>query len=375
MKYFVAILILYSLITSCKEECKTDCDRLIPPTKNISFIKGIDLSFTPMLEVYGTKFYVNGKSDDILQIAKSKGINTIRVRIWNNPSDKHSSLIEVAEFAKRIKAKGLRFWLDFHYSDTWADPGNQEKPKAWQGLDLNRLNDSVYQYTKSVINYFIQQNATPEFVQIGNEINQGFLWNEGKVKDPKDNTDANWPIMVNLLKSGVKAVRQSSPITKIIIHIAGYDIAEDYFTKLQKDSLDYDIIGLSYYPWWHGKSLDNLNLWIGRIESRINKPILIAETAYPFSLGWNDYTNNIVGDSTQTINEYPASKLGQAAFISNLSRLSQRRIHSGLCYWAPDWIAYKSNTATDASSWENLALFDFLNNATPALDSLGKDYK
>ena len=130
MKYIVAILVIYSLISSCKEECKTDCDDLIPPTKNVTFIKGLDLSFTPMLEEYGTKFYVNGKSDDILQIAKSKGINTIRVRIWNNPADKHSSLVEVAEFAKRIKAKGLRFWLDFHYSDTWADPGHQEKPKA-----------------------------------------------------------------------------------------------------------------------------------------------------------------------------------------------------------------------------------------------------
>lgn len=374
MKYFVAILILYSLISSCKDECNIDCVEM-KPDSNPTFIKGLDLSFTPMLEEYGIKFYVSEKSDDILQIAKSKGINTIRVRIWNNPSDKHSSLAEVAEFAKRVKAKGLRFWLDFHYSDTWADPGHQEKPKAWQGLDVNTLNDSVYQYTKSVISYLIQQNATPEFVQIGNEINQGLLWNEGKIKDPKDNSDTNWFNMVALIKSGVKAVRQSSPQTKIIIHIAGYDIAEDYFSKLQRDSLDFDIIGLSYYPWWHGKSLDSLKQSIISLESRYNKPVLIAETAYPFSLGWNDYTNNVVGDSSQTIKEYPATKLGQAAFISNLSRSSQRRFNSGLCYWAPDWVAYKSNTATDASTWENLTLFDFLNNATPALDSLGKDYK
>jgi arabinogalactan endo-1,4-beta-galactosidase len=375
MKYFVAILISVSILSSCKEECKIDCIELKPGPQNEKFIKGLDLSFTPMLEEYGTKFYINGKYDDILQIARSKGINTIRVRIWNNPSDKHSSLAEVAEFAKRIKAKRLRFWLDFHYSDTWADPGHQDKPKAWQGLNLNTLNDSLYQYTKSVLSYLIQQNAIPEFVQIGNEINQGLLWDEGKIKDPKDNSDNNWFNMVAMLKLGVKAVRQSSPQTKIIIHIAGYDVAEDYFSKLQRDSLDYDIIGLSYYPWWHGKSIDSLKQSIISLESRYNKPILIAETAYPFSFGWNDYTNNIVGDSSQTINEYPASKSGQAAFISDLSRLCQRRINSGLCYWAPDWVAYKSNTATDASTWENLALFDFLNNATPALDSLGKDYK
>ncbi len=374
MKYLIAILISFSFLTACKDKCIADCDGWEYGPQNETFIKGLDLSFTPMLEEYGTKFYVNGKSDEILQIAKSKGINTIRVRIWNKPSDKHSSLVEVAEFAKRIKAKGLRFWLDFHYSDTWADPGHQEKPKAWQGLDVNTLNDSAYQYTKSVMSYLIQQNAMPEFVQIGNEINQGFLWNEGKIKDPTDLSDTNWPNMVALLKSGIKAVRQISPQTKIMVHIAGYDIAETYFAKLQSNSLDYDIIGLSYYPWWHGKSLDKLKQAIISLESQHNKPVLIAETAYPFSLGWSDYTNNIVGDSTQLMNEYPASKLGQATYISNLSRLSQRRFNSGICYWAPDWVAFKSNTATDASSWENLALFDFLNNATPALDSIGKDY-
>jgi arabinogalactan endo-1,4-beta-galactosidase len=181
--------------------------------------------------------------------------------------------------------------------------------------------------------------------------------------------------MVGILKSGIRAVRQSSAQSKIIIHIAGYNIADDYFTKLQRDSLDFDIIGLSYYPWWHGKNLDSLSQSIQTLEWHNQKPVLIAETAYPFSLGWNDYTNNIVGDSSQLIKEYQASKFGQAKYIAKLSRLSQRHINSGICYWAPDWISYKSYTATDASTWENLALFDFLNNATPALDSLGRDYR
>jgi len=296
----------------------------------------------------------------------------VRLRLWNNPSTIHSSLQEVMLFAKQIKILGLKFWLDLHYSDTWADPGHQSKPAAWAPLSLALLKDSVYQFTKTCLNFLIQNNAQPDYVQVGNEINVGFLWNDGKLANL---ADPNWVNFADLLKQGTRAIREVSPSTKIILHLAGYDYALSYFQKLQTYSPDFDIIGLSYYPWWHGMSLDVLKQTLQTLNTSFNKPIVIAETAYPFTLQWNDWTNNLVGLSSQLMAGYDATSAGQAKFLSdlkNLVRTSSTLDHSGVCYWAADYVAYKGSTATDGSPWENLALFDFQFKALPALDSLGK---
>lgn len=335
------------------------------------FIRGLDLSFTPEISGYSINYSSGGTVKPILQIAKEKGINTIRVRLWYNPSGTNSALPEVVSFAKQIKQAGLKFWLDIHYSDTWADPGTQNKPAAWTALSMASLKDSIYAYTKRVITACVQNNARPDIVQPGNEINNGFLWESGKIYTF---SGPNWGGFAYLMKESVRAIRETSAGTKIILHHAGNSGAATFFTNIQTQGIDYDIIGLSYYPWWHGADLNILRQDMTTLASTFQKPVLIAETAYPFTLNWADNTNNIVGSASQVSPDYDATADGQASFISKLisiTKASSAKQYSGVCYWAPDWVAFKGTAATDGSPYENLALFDFSFKALPALDSLG----
>ena len=348
------------IIISCSKKTITPSDN-IPTTPDTLVIRGADLSFLSEIEQAGTFFYdKNGVKKDALTILKENGCNTVRVRLWHTPSTSHSSLSEVIVFAKRIKAAGLKVWLDFHYSDTWADPGNQLTPAAWQSLNLNTLQDSVYNYTARVMS-IIQ----PEYVQIGNEINGGFLWDTGRI--------TNSAKFISLLKKGCTAVRSSSPSAKIIIHYAGLNNASSFYDLLRNNSMDYDIIGLSYYPVFHGLSLSNVKTTIDGLTTANNKSILIAETAYPFTLGYNDFTNNIVGLPTQLISGYPASADGQKNYLLALRKIIQDNSKGlGFCYWGTEWVAFKGTTATDGSSFENQALFDFTNKALPAMEVFNK---
>lgn len=345
-----------------------------PPTTtplNSDFIRGADLSFTPEIVAAGTVFKDNNQTKDIVQIFKDKGINTIRLRIWHTPVDTHSSLTEVLEFAKSLNVKGFSIWLDIHYSDTWADPGNQTKPAAWKNASLSVLKDSIYQYTSNTVQAFKSAGITLKIVQIGNETNSGFLWDLGKVGGT---FDTNWGNYALLVKEGLRAVKDVSSSTKTMLHIAGFDAADWFFSNITAQSVSFDYIGLSYYPVWHGKSLDALQTSLTSLINKYQKPIIIAETSYPFSLGWNDYTNNVVGNTSQLIPAYDATPDGQNAYTKALFEV-MRKLPSqqgmGICWWAPDWVSFKGSTATNGSNAENLTLFDFNNNALPALTSLG----
>ncbi len=341
VKYLLILIIPFAI--SCN---KSDSDS---NKKEIS-IRAADLSFLPEIEEEGTIYYdKNNNPKNALQIFKDNGCNTVRIRLWHTPANTHSSLAEVTNLANRVKALDMKVWLDIHYSDTWADPGTQTKPLAWNALDLTTLGDSVYNYTKKVV-----QIINPEYVQIGNEINSGFLWNDGKI--------SNISNFILLLNKGIKAVRDVAPTSQIIIHFAGYKNAKWFYDQLTSNGVDYDIIGISHYPFWHGKNFDSLYIGINQLSILHNKPFVIAETAYPFSLGWNDYTNNTVGLNSQLISGYPANTAGQLLYLKKLkSIISKCNSGLGFCYWAPDWVAYKGSTATNGSSWENMALFDFNN--------------
>lgn len=320
------------------------------------FIRGADLSFMPEIRSTGATFSDSaGVVKDGLQIFKENGCNTIRIRIWNNPSNGRSGLAEVQTFAAEVKANGMNVLLDFHYSDTWTDPAQQKKPDAWKTLPDSTLSDSLYRFTKRVVSII-----KPEYVQIGNELNGGMLWENGRINKP----DA----FARFLKAGVKAVREELPNTKIIMHFAGLTSSDYFFNLLKTKSVDYDIIGLSFYPQWHGKNLDTLRNTINRLSTSYTKYIVLAEYAYPFSLLWADYTNNTLGLADQILSAFPATPDGQYQYVRQLKKIMWECPKGiGLCYWAPDWIAFRGPTASNGSHAENQALFDFSHKALPAM--------
>lgn len=353
MNKSILFLFLSILCFSCS---KQDQDDILPPSESSEFIAGVDISRYPEIANSNPIFFnQNGDQQNIYEILRENGVNTIRLRLWVHPNSQYSSLSEVVQFSQTLRNFGFKIWLSLHYSDTWADPGQQQTPALWQGLDLNSLKDSVYDYTKDVM-----QKIQPEYIQIGNEINSGFL-------HPTGNINNNSQSFLSLMQSGIAAVRDQNIGTKIILHFAGIQNSEWFFNQVS--SLDYDIIGLSYYPIWHGKSLNDLRTKMLNLSATHNKDVLIAEMAYPFTLGWNDWTNNIVGLEEQLIlPDYPASLQGQQEFVRRIRSIAQETTKGiGFCYWGATSIAWKGNQATDASPWENQALFDFQNKAVPAL--------
>jgi len=320
------------------------------------FIRGADLSFLPEIRSSGATFSDStGAVKDGLLIFKDNGCNTVRIRIWNNPINGRSGFTEVQAFAAEVKANGMQVLLDFHYSDTWTDPAQQKKPDVWKVLPDSTLADSLYQFTRRVV-----ANIKPEYVQIGNELNGGMLWDNGRINKP----DA----FTRFLKAGVKAVREELPNTKIVMHFAGLNSSDYFYNLLKTKAVDYDVIGLSFYPQWHGKNLDTLRNTVNRLSSTFSKNIMLAEYAYPFSLLWADYTNNTLGSANQILSAYPATPEGQFQYVSQLKKIMWDCPKGiGLCYWAPEWIAFRGPTATNGSNAENLALFDFSHKALPAM--------
>jgi arabinogalactan endo-1,4-beta-galactosidase len=342
----------------CMAKCKSECDCLPPPGPSLLpvAIKGADISWLPEIRQFGFNLKnAAGAVEDPLLTLKNAGVNTIRLRLWHSPTNLTSSFEQVKQLALQCKQQGFNILLSVHFSDTWADPGQQSIPAAWSGLNFNTLKDSVFNYVKKCM-----QQINPEYIQIGNEINAGLLWPMGNASNPTQ--------FKELIRTGISAVRSESASAKIILHCAGYTQASWLFNQFL--GLDYDIIGLSYYPLWHGKDLFDLQSQMNQLQRQFNKSTLIVETSYPFTLQWNDFTNNIVGLTNQLIPEYTATNEGQKSFVSairNLAATSNQCL--GFCYWGGEWVSYKGNTATNASTWENQAFWDFNQQALPVLEA------
>jgi arabinogalactan endo-1,4-beta-galactosidase len=340
---------LFLLLFSCEKENSS------PVNENSLEIKGADMSLLPEIRKSGLTFFnENDKPEDMLLTLKKAGVNVIRLRIWNNPSVTTSDFASVKTLADEIKSNGMKVMLTVHYSDTWADPGKQTKPEKWKSLAFEQLRDSVYQYTKKIMT-----NINPEYIQIGNEINGGLLWPDGKI--------SNLSQMKQLLQKAVIAVREINKNTRIIIHFAGYKNSDWFYSQLT--DLDYDIIGLSYYPIWHGKNLDTLKNTMVRLSDDFGKKIFIAETSYPFTLSWNDATTNIIGSDDQILTEYSATPQGQKNYLQKIKEIvSGIPKGIGFCYWGSEWVSYKGKNSTSGSSYENQALWDFTNSSLPAVE-------
>ena len=355
MRQFKYIFAFYLFVLfSCDSESVSDPS---PPDVTDAFISGVDISQFPKISDVSPIFYdLNGNQSNFLNILKENGINTIRLKLWVNPVDGYSGFEEVKNFSQTLKNEGFKIWLSLHYSDTWADPSQQIIPSQWQNLDFVALKNRVYDYTANVVNVI-----KPDYIQIGNEINFGLL-------HPFGNISTNLDDFKNLLEGGISAVRANSNHCKIILHYAGIADANWFFNQV--NTIDYDIIGLSYYPIWHGLSLTNLRLTMQSLSIVYDKQIIIAETAYPFTLDWNDWTNNIVGLPEQLVPQYPASPLGQKNFIADVISIIQDLDNGiGFCYWGAELIAWDGDQSTNGSPWENQALFDFDNRALPVLEA------
>jgi beta-galactosidase len=247
--------------------------------KNIERMIGADISFLPELEARGIKFSDKGVQKDAIEIMKDHGFNYIRLRLFNDPSSDSGyspkkgfcNLENTMKMAKRIKAAGMKFLLDFHYSDYWADPGKQFKPKAWQNLGFTELKDSMYQFTKRVISELKAQGTSPDMVQVGNEINHGIIWPEGNV----NNRDS----LAQLIIAGTNATMSVDPNITMMLHIAlggQNDESVWFINNMIERGVQFDVIGLSYYPKWHG-TLDDLSFNMSDLANRYKKDIILVE--------------------------------------------------------------------------------------------------
>jgi arabinogalactan endo-1,4-beta-galactosidase len=346
---------LLCLSAACNRQ---DGVQMPEPAPSALPIMGADISFVPQIRKAGYKVQnPAGKTEDMLLILKKAGVNTIRLRLWHTPAGGHSGLAEVADFAREVRAQGMKVLLAPHYADTWADPEKQIKPAAWNGLSWSILADSVYQYTR-----LVAREVQPDFIQIGNEINKGLLWPEGHASNPV--------AFRGLLQAGIQGAKEGHPSAQIVLQYAGHEGAEAFFGGLS--ALDYDMIGLSYYPLWHGKDLDALTQNIIRLSQVYDKDVFIAETSYPFTLGWNDNTNNIIGLESQLLPAYAATPQGQKAFLASIRAISKKAPrYAGFCYWGAEWVSFKGSAATDGSTWENQAFWGFSGSALPVLQVYG----
>jgi arabinogalactan endo-1,4-beta-galactosidase len=283
MKYIFKPLFLFLVIfpVSCS---KTQTTPVTPVTKTV-ISKGADISWLTQMEASGLKFYDStGKQQDCILLLKSLGINSIRLRAWVNPAGGWNNTTDVVAKAKRAKAVGMKILLDLHYSDTWADPGHQTKPAAWSGLSLTSLQTTVYNYTKGVMDTLKLNGVIPNWVQVGNETNDGMLWPDGGIS-ANQNSFTNF---ASLVTQGYNAVKAVSDTTKVIVHVSnGYDnsLFRWMFDGLTASGAKFDIIGMSLYPSYSANSWSSINLQcltnMNDMVSRYGKPVMIVEVGMP----------------------------------------------------------------------------------------------
>ncbi len=354
------------------------------------FIMGADVSMLKQIEDNGGKFYDSGVETDCLTILKEHGVNWTRLRLWNDPTDEqgkylgggNNDLESTVAMAARAKGMGFKFLLDLHYSDWWADPGKQTMPKAWVGLNSGDLEKAVYKYTADVIQRLVTADAMPDMVQIGNEVNGGMLWPTGKTWKEGNEIVGGYDGFADLLKMGIQAVRDTDPNNgdsqkraKIVIHLAnGGDnkLYRTVFDALTERNVDYDVIGLSYYPYWHG-ALDDLESNMKDISERYHKDVVIAETAYAATLNDKDGFTNLFDKNEQNLGGYKATVQGQATAIRNIMEAVAQVPNGrglGIFYWEPDWIPVEGAgwKTGEGNAWENQALFSFKGEALPSMN-------
>ena len=338
-----------------------------------ALLLGGDISALEKIEECGGVFRDHGEPGDAIRIMVGRGANCFRLRLFVDPTGENvvvNDLAYTARLAKRIKAAGARWMLDFHYSDTWADPGNQRKPKAWEDLDFESLEKTVYDYTRGCISELKSEDVLPDFVQIGNEITPGMLWPDGRLHGVGE-PDAQWDHFARLLAAGARGVRDAArgKDCRIVIHVhCGGDWQKTnwFFENVGRRHVPYDVVGLSYYPWWHG-TLDDLRENLRRTSETFDKDVFVVETAYPHRQ-WD--VSNKRGQSDEPM-VWPHTPAGQADFLDALVRTvreTPNRRGLGVLWWFPESIPVDNLRIWHGGA---TALFDHQGNALPAMSVFG----
>lgn len=369
----------------------------------MKFYKGMDISTIKEVESLGGRFYDRGEEKDVFDILKSYGTNAVRLRLWNDPYSENGTpygagtndLATTIELAKRAKAHDMDVLLDFQYSDFWADPGKQRVPKAWRGMDAGQLTDAVYSFTEKTLFAMKAAGVFPSLVQVGNELTNGMLWPLGKLSEC-----GNYDNLARFVSAGIRGARAAGDIP-VMLHLDNGGNAAMYrnwFDHYMERGEDFQIIGLSYYPFWHG-SLEDLQNNMNDLVVRYGKELVIAEVSMGFTMeDYGEYEKLPQGSRKGYATKpelveklpFPMTKEGQADFMKALFAVIDQVPDAkcrGFFYWEPAWIpvpgsgwageealAYIEEKGPGGNEWANQALFDYNGQSLPALQVI-RDYK
>jgi len=337
---------------------------------------GIDISWLPDVEKAGGKFFTStGSVVDPIRLMKISGISVGRIRVWVNALDGNGSITRAIKLAQRLKRHGLEVCLDFHFSDTWADPAHQSIPSTWSNASIAQLKVDVSDYVSSALGQFRAAKVTPQWVQLGNEISNGFLWPLGKIDS---NSAGQWENFVSIHHAASSALRKAAPKSKSILHLdcGGDSNKLQWWLDMatQYGLTNYDVLGISYYSQWHG-SLADLNAAIHTALQVSKKPIIIAETAYPWTV--RKFGSDVLDISKSGLANLPLTENGQADYVKRLQSLVRNLPNnSGLGIWWWEGLSYGVRAKNGAKIWgggmENSALVSPSGKALAALKELGK---
>jgi arabinogalactan endo-1,4-beta-galactosidase len=332
-------------------------------------VRGADVSTLAKNEDFGAVYRrADGRRADALTILREHDVNVARLKVWVNPADGYNTKAKVLRMAARAKARGMQLFIDFHYSDAWADPGKQNKPAAWATYAFEELKAALRDHTYDVLHALHRQGTPADFVQIGNEINGGLLWPDGRWD--------NWPDLAALLTAGATVAKAVSNRTRVVLHLAeggnngGHRWWFDNATAL---GVPFDVIAVSHYLYWHGTA-ESLRVNLADLSARYGKDVLVAETAYGFTTAEDDPTPQIFTADLAAAGGHPATPRGQAdALRAVCDVVASVPRGLGVVYWEPTWTAvpgagWDPADPTSGNGWENQALFDFDGRALPALD-------
>ena len=359
------------------------------------FIKGMDVSSLKELEQLGAKYYQDGQEKGLLEILKAYGANSVRLRLWNDPYSESgvpygagtNDLAVTLELGRRALDMGYGFLLDLHYSDFWADPGKQRVPKAWRGMDGPQLEQAVYDFTRQTLLELKNEQVFPTMIQVGNELSNGLLWPYGK-RPAYDH-------IAGLLNAGIRAVRRVEPDLPVMLHLdngGNNALYREWFDAFLERGEEFEVIGLSYYPFWHG-TLQQLEDNMQDLAARYGKALNVAEVSMGHTMrDYGDYEKlppeKRKGMATKPALaakvEYPMTPEGQSDFMQDfMTRIARVPGCQGFYYWEPGWLpvpgsgwageealAYIEEKGPGGNEWANQALFDYDGHALKALETI-----